>query len=139
MTKMHVQAQVFENLHLKLTVDGHDYELDHDLPDSSYQPQATTPGGALLVGLAGCKLMVAQTYLRGRKIEGVDVSLELEADFERDDQGQRKLQADVKLNIEGDLTDKQRENLQRYVESQCAVEQILLSDSNQIQTHYKFN
>ncbi|MDK7049554.1 OsmC family protein [Aerococcus sanguinicola] len=139
MTKMHVQAEVLENLHLKLSVDGHDYELDHDLPDSDYQPQATSPAGALLIGLAGCKLMLAQSYLRSRKLEGVTVSLDLEANLGRDDQKHRNLQADVKLNIDGDLTDKQRKNLQRYVDSQCAVEQIILSDSNRIQTHYQFN
>ncbi|KAA9301903.1 MULTISPECIES: OsmC family protein [Aerococcus] len=139
MTSMHVKAQVIDHLHLELTVDGHTYELDHDRPQSSYQAQATTPAGALLVGLAGCKLMLAQSYLASRHIEGVTVSLDLEANLGRDDQRQRNLQADIRLNIEGDLTDKQQENLQRYVDSQCAVEQIILSESNQIQTHYQFN
>lgn len=132
-----IKGQFSENFSIDLKVDDKfAFTLDSGHP-SIPNPKGASPGSVLGVALAACKAMVAQSYLLMRRIEG-DVSLVMDTGYITESDRSQSFKADLKIVVDADLDEMHQEALQRQLAEKCTVEQILLSDNNQIATEVIF-
>lgn len=122
---------------VRCNVDGHEYVLDHAMPDDpDRELKGTIPGRALMVALAGCKAMVVRSFLLARKIDApVDVEITMDGDK---DSGKFISHSKVKIHIDADLSEKDRGLIEKFVDDQCAIEQVITGSENTVETEYTF-
>lgn len=134
---MQLKAVCSEGNVVRCEIDGHEYVLDYPNPETpDAAVQGTKPGGALMVALAGCKAMVIRMFLAARNIEApIEVDVEMDGDT-----ASGKFAADfkVKIHIGAAISEKDQRLIKDFVDSKCAVEQVILGSENTIETSYDF-
>ncbi len=132
-----VKARCEKDMVVRCEADGHEYVLDHSDPKNPDKSlEGTSPGGALMVALAGCKAMVVRMFLSARKIDApIDIKISMDGD---NASGKFAAHAKVEIHIDAELSEKDRRLIEEFVDSKCAVEQIILGTENTIETSYSF-
>ena len=122
------------SMKFEANVDGYDLTIDY--PGENYQPVAPVPGAMLAFALAGCKALVCAQYFKARKMD-VTVEVEVNSDFQREaGRGPYRVHEIVEIRCHGDITQAELQKLQTIVDSECAVEHVILGHDNQIETRY---
>lgn len=122
---------------IEVEVEGFKYIIDSPEDLEGYEPQGALPGGYLMAALAGCKVMVARYYLIGRGMEDVKVHVEMSVEAEKDDNKKFFQHFKTELVFEGDISEKDIQKIEKMLDAECAIEQILRSDQNTFETTYR--
>lgn len=118
-----------------LNVDGFEYIADRPLADGG-ENTGMSPHGYLLASIAGCKVMVAESYLRANSHSFKRVEVEAESDL----QGRRReetIDIVVDLRVVGaELSDVDIRHLTQFVDSACPMGNLLTAGGkNTVTTH----
>ena len=132
---MKLKGYLTDSAKTHLAIEGFEYVADRPVADGG-ENTGMSPHGYLLASIAGCKMMVAESYLRanGHAFEKV------EAEAESELQGARRnetIDIVVQMRVHGaDLTETNERHLNQIVESACPMGNLLTAGGkNTVTTH----
>lgn len=120
-------------------MDGFKYKIDYPIDIAGYEDynlEGTIPGGYLLAALAGCKGVLARLYLLARGMEDVSLDIKVTGDFGEDANKHCIVDLKTELIFDGDITEAEVKKIEKIIDQQCAIEHIILSDENTVETKY---
>ena len=132
--KMKLTGYLTATAKTKMNVEGFDYVADRPVADGG-ENSGMSPHGYLLASIAGCKMMVAESYLRANGHSFEKVEVEAESDL----QGRRReeridIVVDMRI-IGAELNEADERHLKQFVDGACPMANLLTaSGSNTVKT-----
>lgn len=131
---MKLTGYLTETAKTKMNVEGFDYVADRPVADGG-ENLGMSPHGYLLASIAGCKAMVAESFLRANEHAFERVEVEVESDL----QGRRReerIDIVVDMRIVGaDLNEADERYLKQFIDGACPMANLLTAGgSNTVKT-----
>ena len=131
---MKVTGTLTDSYQVLFDIDGFPYTVDRSIEDGG-KNTGTTPHGMLLGSIAGCKIIVAKSYLDHNDIPYETIDIEATSTITGEKRNER-IEIMIEIVVSGaTMTEKDIRFMTRIVDKGCTMANILTaSDENKVTT-----